>query len=170
MSTHELGLFDHVATIAAKMPEAAFTKPDDDWTPILFMEDASGKQVTMPIEHLMANDRAKDLLADFIIPEAIKKFQAKTAVMVLSVWRGPALAEGVDWQDRPRPSEDPNRTEELMIIEYTASGVTRYTMAEIVRHEASPPTLSEWRDLDATLGYEGRFVGPIVAAMKRVAS
>ena len=168
MSTHELSLFDSVAATAAQMPAVAFTEPDDDWVPVLFMEDSEGNQATMPIEMFMQNEQTKNLLTDMIIPAAIKNFKARTVVMVLSVWRS-TLPPDVDWQDRPTPSEDLDRREEVMIIEYTAEGVTRSAMAEIIRHENAPPTLAEWDDMgEASLSQEGRFVGPIVAAMKRV--
>lgn len=166
MSTHELDLFDHVAWSAAKMSEGLFTEPDDDWVPILFLEDTDGERMTMPIEQFMTDDRTKDMLAEYIIPSVIEKFQPKVVVMVLSIWRGSPIPIGVDIDDRPRPSEDVNRTEGLMIIEYTAKGITRNTLAPIIRHKDSPPTLGEWEDFP-TDG-DGRFVTPIVKAMKRV--
>lgn len=167
MSTHELDLYDHVAWTAASMPEKLFTEPDDDWTPVLFMEDADGQRMTVPIEQFMANDQMKDQLANHIIPFVIGKFSAKVAVMVLSVWRGSPIPLGVDPDDRPRPSEDVNRSEAVMIIEYTSAGVTRSSMAQIIRHEDAPPTLGEWQD-DFGQSSDGRFVGPIVKAMKKV--
>ena len=81
MSTHELDLFDHVAWSAAKMSEGLFTEPDDDWVPILFLEDTDGERMTMPIEQFMTDDRTKDMLAEYIIPSVIEKFSAKIAVM-----------------------------------------------------------------------------------------
>jgi hypothetical protein len=169
MSTHELDLFDMVAVTAAAMPANAFTKPDDDWVPIAFLEGPEG-QATFPLADFMENDRAKDLLTEYILPQAITKFRAHTVVIVLSAWQGRTLEPGTDWQDRPRPSEDPERKEILMLIEYTRDGIQRNTVAEIIRYEDSPPTLGEWESWgdDTTLGSDGRFVGPIVAAMKRV--
>lgn len=169
MNTHELDLFDQVAITAASLPKAVFTKPDDDWVPIAFLEGPEG-QATFPIADFMDNDRSKDLLAEFILPQAISKFRAHTVVMVLSAWQGRNIPKGVDWQDRPRPSEDPERKEILILVEYKREGVTRHTVADIIRHEDSPPTLGEWDNWgdDAKLGADGRFVGPIVAAMKRV--
>lgn len=169
MSTHELDLFDQVAYTAAAMPEKLFTKPDDDWVPIAFMEGPEG-QATFPIADFMDNDHSKDLLTEFILPQVIKEFRAHTLVMIISAWQGRNLEPGTDPMDRPRPSEDPERKEILMLIEYTREGVQRHTVADIIRHEDSPPTLGEWDDWgdDAHLGSEGRFVGPIVAAMKRV--
>jgi hypothetical protein len=164
MST--LDLFDHVAVTAERMAKDTFTEPDDDWTPIVFLEDATGTWAMMPIEEFMQNDRTKDMLVELIIPETIKRFEAKVVVMILSVWHS-KIPKGVDWQDRPMPSEDPNRSEALVLTEYTAEGVKRYSMAEIIRHEDSPPTLGEWENTDAT-DYEGRFVQPIVKAMQRV--
>lgn len=167
MSMHELDLFDHVASVASGMPKNAFTEPDDDWVPILFLEDAEGQRATVPIEHFMVNDQSKDLLAEYIIPQVIEKFEAKIAVMVLSVWRCSPIPKGVDPDDRPRPSEDVNRTEAVMLIEYTSEGVTRSAMAPIVRHEDAPPTLEDWIS-DFGQSEDGRFVTPIVKAMKRV--
>jgi hypothetical protein len=164
MST--LDLFDHVAVTAGRLAKDVFTEPDDDWTPIMFMECADGSWATMPIEQFMQDNQSKDVLAELIIPQTIKKLEAKIVVMVLSVWHT-KLPKGVDWQDRPAPSESLDREEALVVTEYRAEGVTRYSMAEIIRHDDSPPTLGEWENADAT-GYEGRFVDPIVAAMKSV--
>lgn len=161
-----LGLFDDVAKTAAGMSEAIFTEPDDDWTPVVFMENAEGTRATMPIEQFMENDQMKDMLTELIIPQTIQKFGATRVVMVLSVWSS-KLPKGVDWRDRPRPSEALDRTEALIVSEYTTEGITRWSSAEIIRHEDSPPTLGEW-DESPIDGFEGRFVNPIVDALRRV--
>lgn len=168
MSVHELDLFGHVAMIAMSMPKDVFTEPDDDWTPIAFFECADGATAAMPLSPLMGGDIEKDVLAEVVLPAAIEHFKAKKLVLVLSVWTVENFTrEEIESGNYTRPSEHPDRKEQLTLMEYSAAGVTRYSMASIIRHEDKPPTLGEWKELPEADTYEGRFVEPIVSAFKK---
>lgn len=169
MDARELDMFEMVAVLAAKMPEEIFTKPDDDWTPVAFLETPDG-QVTMPLAPYMGSPQEKDVLSGMLLPAAITEMKASRLVMVLSVWVGKAKSkEEFESEDFVPPSQQPERVEKVMIMEYTREGITRSTSALIIRHENAPPTLGEWEDdfenVDRT---EGRFVGTIVKALKAV--
>jgi hypothetical protein len=66
-----------------------------------------------------------------------------------------------------RASLRPNREEHLWLMEYTPEGVGRHSYARIHRDEKKPPTLGEWEETPAD-SFSGRFVEPIVRAMKSV--
>lgn len=170
MSARELDLFEFVAMQASQIPKEVFTEPDDDWTPVMFMECKDGGRQIIPLEQFMADDNTKSILANLIMPAAISHFQATKVVLVLSVWTAQvASAEELEPIRYVPPSQRENREEMLLLLEYTKDGVTRQSMAPIVRHEDAPPTLDDWDDLEAApAGYEGRFIQPIVDALKQV--
>lgn len=165
----ELSLFDSTAVIAANMPKELFTEPDDDWAPIAFVEGE--ETVTFPMGEFMGDDRAKDILAHLLLPGLIKHSKAKTLVMIMSIWQSEtsvkSLAKGGTYIP---PSQCDDRTEHVMISEYTAEGVKRQAFAQIQRHEGKPPTLGEWQQMNEATGYSGRFVEPLIKALKEVAS
>lgn len=164
----ELSLFDSVATIARKFSTEVFTEPDDDWAPVVFMRNRDNEQANLLLSEFMENDYSKDLLADVILPGAIRKFQAETVVMVISTWVSETSSKALNEKGAyVRPSQQADRQERLMIMELKREGVTREAFAEIIRHESSPPTLGEWEDIEAT-EHGGRFVPRIVSALKQV--
>jgi hypothetical protein len=163
----ELDTFEYVAMTASKMPDAVFTEPDDDWTPVAFLETKAGL-TTVPLAPYMGSPREKDILADLLLPTLIRDSQATRVVMILSVWVGTAASqEEMDSPDWLPPSQQPDRTEKVLLIEYTRDGVGRQSSARIIRHDDSPPTLGEWEEPMGQLRMEGRFVGPIVNALKQ---
>lgn len=169
MHHSELSLYDSVAIIAGKMSEEVFTEPDDDWAPIAFVEDKDGDRMTLPLGEWMGDDRMKDVLTNLILPGAIKHVKAQKVVMILSIWQSETSAQLLrDTDEYIPPSECDDRTEHVMVTEYTREGVTRQAFAQIQRHEESPPTLDEWRELPDAAGYTGRFIEPIVKALKEV--
>lgn len=169
MDARPLDLFEHVALQASRIPES-FTKPDDDWTPVMFMQtDESDDLSIIPLEPYMGNDREKDILAEVLMPAAIKHLKATKVVMVLSVWAAEvASPEELEPIRYVPPSQRDNRREMVMIVEYTSDGVTRTASAEIERHEGAPPTLGDWDDMDGAKLGDGRMITPIVKALKEV--
>jgi hypothetical protein len=164
----QLDLFDQVATLARKMPESLFTDPDDDWTPVAFLEGPQGI-AQMPLEPFMEDDQTKDILADTILPQLITETKTTRVIMVLSVWTSATSASLLHETGKyVPPSQHDDRREAVYLIEYTRDGVQRQTHADIIRHETKPPSLGEWSQIEKVTSFEGRFVGPIVAALKRV--
>lgn len=170
----EITFFESIALTAESMGRENFTEPDDDWVPIMFMlgeEDGKPISSMASIGHFMDSDHSKDMLATMVIPAMIRKFQAKTVVLLLNVWTAQEPMGG--WFEHRQgefiqPSQRPDRQEALTLAEYTRQGLTRYAQAKINRYEYKPPDLDEWVDLplgeDGAI--EGRFVEPIVKAMQ----
>ena len=170
MSTHELNLFQHVAMIASTEMPGFFTEPEDDWEPIAFLELEEGNAIpALPMGMYMQSVQGKELLARMILPMAIDHFGAKRIVLLLSVWMAQGYSkEEIESGEYMAPSKHPERTEHIQLLELTADGVQRHSMAQIIRHEDSPPTLGEWDDLEELENFEGRFIDPLVAALKEV--
>lgn len=172
MSARELDLYENVGMIAARMPGELFTKPDDDWTPAAFLQDDDGN-VSGPIglAEFMESQHSKDMLAETALPLVIRMFAARSIVMVLSIWSARIpKEEATEYLAGAyvAPSERPDREEKLMLIELKAEGVTRHSFAPIIRHEDAPPTLGEWEEIEGVDRFAGRFVDPLVAALKSV--
>lgn len=167
MEARELDLFEFVAMSARLMPKSVFTEPDDDWTPVAFLDGPQGR-TTMPLVQFMGDEMSKDILCESILPSVIKQFEATTVVMVISTWISTASSKLLtDTGKYVPPSMQADREERVMISEYTREGVTRQTWAPIIRSETEVPQLGEWSDMDA-VGVGGRFVTPIVKALKGV--
>jgi hypothetical protein len=168
MYARELDLYEHVATIARSLPEVQFTKPDDDWLPVAFSDNGTGEQAIFPMHEHMGDENEKNLLANVILPAFIKGTRARTLVVVLSVWSAEvASPEELEPIRYVPASQRENREERLLIMEYTAEGIQRQAWARIIRHEDRPPELDEWEEMEAK-SYGGRFVDPVVDALKRV--
>jgi hypothetical protein len=169
MSTREVDLFESVAITARRLSTEEFTKPDDDWEPMAFLDTLGEEQtIVMSLGPLMANDTTKDLLAEVLLPTLIKDMKVVRIVTVFSVWRADVRKDEDPYATRP--SKHPDRQEAVMLAELTAEGVVRYSFASITRHETSPPTLGEWEELPEADGFSGRFVDPLVKALKEVAA
>lgn len=169
MST-QLDMYDSAALVASKMPDELFTEPDDDWEPVAFLEGEEGRMM-IPLGSMMGDEQAKDLLTSLLLPHVIKKTKARSLVMVLSIWQSKRSAKILNEEDKYiPPSQCQDRTEHVMVTEYTAEGVQRKAFAQIHRHEDKPPTLGEWEQMDDATEYSGRFVDPLVKALKEVAT
>lgn len=148
---------------------ASLQEPDSEWLPVGLGFPVEGKApvlIRIPLESF-ANDASKDALVD-AIRHLIQTEEIRTYLMVQTTWA--AWREpGEPWDD-PRPSDDPERVETLMITVLTAdSGVA--SLAKIHRHADSPPTLGEWDRFnisDDETELSGRFIEPIVEALQQV--
>lgn len=170
MSARELDLFEFVSVQARTIPEQVFTKPDDDWTPVMFLEDKNGQFEIFPLEPFMGDDASKHFCTDVLMPAAIMSVAARKVVIVLSAWTASVWCkEELEPIRYIPPSQREDREEVLLVIEYSKSGVERTAIAPIIRHEDSTPELGDWWEgMDSPTGFEGNFVKPIVGALKAV--
>lgn len=167
MEARELDLFEFVAMSARMLPNTVFTEPDDDWTPVAFLDGPDGR-TTMPLVQFMGDEVSKDILTQSILPSVIQQFRATTVVMVISTWVSKASSELLtDTGKYVPPSMQADREERVLIVEYTREGVTRQAWATIQRFPDKVPQLGEWDD-EGAVGVGGRFVDPIVKALKGV--
>jgi hypothetical protein len=63
----------------------SFTKPDDDWTPVLLGEDLTGRQTALDLREAFADEEAKERFAN-ILPLAIVTAKLHRVAMVSSSW------------------------------------------------------------------------------------
>lgn len=113
-----------------------FTSPDDDWAPVMIVNGPRGVAVLMvPI----GDD--KNLTAA-IITEALRSYQATEAALVTSSWT--VQRETMSEDDLP-VSQQPDR-KEVLVLTYVSADSAEMSMADIVRHVDTPPTLGEWSE------------------------
>lgn len=143
----------------------SFTEPDDDFESIVVLETKDGNAAILPIGFFMETETSKELLAEVVLPVAIRKMEVQRLVFVTSAW---AVSKEVGEMD-PRPSEDPDRYEIVIATEMTADGVVDDRWAYIDRDPfgVAPPQLGEFEQMP-TAEHSGRFVDPLVAALKEV--
>lgn len=146
-----------------------FEKPDDDFEPVVFLHGAD-KTAIFPCGPFMENETKKDLLAEIVLPKLIRELKIEEVVTVFSAWvvrRDPG-----EETDGPRPSEDPNRVEVVLVNRITKDGVQEIVTAYQSRDPRGidPPTLSEfdYNEFSDRSEYEGLFVAPLIAALKEV--
>jgi hypothetical protein len=161
--------------------EEDFSEPDDDWLPImLLIDDHRGLSVAAIDGQFMADDEAKEMLAQSVIPRLVKEVDAVAVAFVSSTWmsRGPrlpgasvpAVVEPETGEVRPRrPSEDPNRIEAVVVVACSLKGEIT-AVAEIQRTDDAPPTLGEWETNRSSKRSPGRFTNAIYEALDEGAS
>lgn len=170
----------HMRTIVESIA-SDFEHPGDadDFHPqvTLLPGDGSGFIATAIDPNFFANEKAKDVLADVVLPQMIEASGAKMLAMVLSVWaiefdgmnEAEARAALAEAQRRPI-GDHPNRVERVIVTAYDSHSIAVWT-AKILRHRNKPPTLTPWEDWmeksdDHELVTDGRFVDPLQAALR----
>lgn len=138
--------FDAVKEVAmggARRIGEGFTRPDDDWAPVLIVGGARPVTAGLDLDD-------KDAMAH-AISEIIREHEAEAAALVTSGWQSsdPAAASGT-----MRASEDPERVEILTVAVMDAERA-EWWCAEITRYEEAPPVLGDWEMLSPTAS--GRF-------------
>lgn len=153
--------------------EATFTKPTDDWQPVLVIagergpEGEEGEGLALSVVGLdadfMANDMTKDILANEVIPQLAADTKAMAMAMVSSAWYVEAKS-GADMA--LRPSEHPDRKEGVF-VHAVALESSYFAAAEIIRTANLPPMLQAWEEkYDADAPAEGRFPEAMRAALE----
>lgn len=147
---------------------AAFTAPDDDFEPVLFLETETGVKI-LGLRPYFANETKKELFAA-VLPALIKKERPTRVALLVSAW---AIEANKDYfqNDEPRPSSHPDRIELVLVTEVTKEGITDNVVAYIGRDPLGlkPPTLGEEQDSFAQAEvFTGRFIDPILATMKEI--
>jgi hypothetical protein len=129
--------------------QRSFKDPDDDWFPVL-MINAGG--AIIPCMLKLTEDKEQMCQG---IANLLKSVNADEAVLVASSWyveRGPGHPLGMGLPVR----EQPDRKEVLTLSHVTKDSVS-LMMADIHRHESSPPTLGPWKESGQDLGISGSF-------------
>jgi hypothetical protein len=160
-------LFDTVVQSTQEIA-AKFENPGDDFVPIAFFRSESQIQV-LPLIPFMENDTKKDMLAEVVFPMLVEKIEAIEVVTVFSAWI--LHFDKDEWDGETRPSESPDRVEVVVITSITAEGIQSNGMAYISRDPLGNeiPSLSDF-DFEVGKRYEGRFIDPIIDALRKVES
>lgn len=140
-----------------------FTKPDDDWSGVMFFWVEDGPTSLMPM--MFRDEDEKEFVASIAIPTLIRQLKPWLVGQVHSAWT--ALVETEDLESSPPPSEHPNREESLILIMVTVEQQQMWS-AKIIRHDDKPPTLDPWRLWGQDESTEGRFITPVIETMKEV--
>lgn len=136
--------------------------PHGDWNPLLILQDDEGTPFVPPISSATLNsDDGKEMLAA-IIESIVSNNELRIARAALLVSAYSSLikpnADGstVDVADRPRPRDDVNRKEQLLI--HVVDRVSEATWwCEIHRSPSAAPTLGDWQRLADDVETGGRF-------------
>jgi hypothetical protein len=142
-----------------------FDAPDDDWSQFMAIQCVDGSVHVFYIDVLM-DPRIKDFLATWIVPRVIRETNARTFGFAFNAW----AIDMKQHSERPNtmPSDHPDRFEVLEVIVADWSGHMYTASAKINRTNTAPPILSDW-DARPFDGMKGRFVDPMLAAMKEQA-
>lgn len=162
-------------------------EPGADWHPVLHL---AGMNADPPFAVLDIGDLldAKDALV-VAVASTIKDRKARCLGMVTTAWTvqrrvpegwkpGDPPPEYYD-QVGPRPVDDPNRQEAVVVTTMTAEKVLCH-IANISRHDSEPPQLGPWQTMAESAGVPpekaeemvaaGQFVTPWQEALQEVAA
>jgi hypothetical protein len=154
-------------------------KWDEDLCPIMFIHgrlipgmpgldaEASGKKGLLVVGiggDFMKNDETKDALCEIMI-KAVAVTEATGVALLNTVWMSVfdytgMEKEDIDLDSLPRPSQDPNRIEKVMIMSCQMGGEddgVKTALADIKREEGKPPVLHNWK-ITTDMDFEGRFI------------
>lgn len=131
----------------------SFTKPDDDWDQMAFLEDAQGDTTVMA---LMVENSEQAATA---IIRGMLDAKAERIVLIQSVWTwtGKTGERPTINGHRVEVKDMPDRGEAVTLMSASKDGVMRCEQAEIVRHEDGPPTLGPWVTKPDVVEYKGTF-------------
>lgn len=138
-----------LAMAGAQQAGRGFSRPDDDWLPMLLMRNRDG-QVSLSAVPVWDDKDAAAALVGAVVASA----EAVEVALVLSAWMrvgGPSAAE-----DGIRPSDHPERRE-VVTIAWVNHEEAALAIAEIHRRKNRPPTLGEF-DISEEAVADGRFL------------
>jgi hypothetical protein len=137
-----------------------FTRPDDDWAPVMFVESRRGIEIVAIGPDYLASAEAKEKLALEVIPSFVSERRGYRVALVTSSWfTSYALPAGLDLQLPPLLSE-PGR-HEVVTVQVADIGRQELWFAKIERFKIAPPRLGEWQL------FEGDLVGRFAVSLRR---
>lgn len=164
--------FEGMSRFIQKMTErvgATFTKPDDDWYPVLFLMTARGLEV-----HDVRGDKDE-------MPVKVERLMLQTnptyAALLISAYvstvqvdadRPELLALALERIDAFGPSNDPERSEALFLETADHFGQHALWEAAIHRHTDKPPTLGEWEKDRFSNNVAGRLSGLLRRCFQKI--
>jgi len=133
-----------------------FTRPDDDWVPVLMFRDGGGALRTALVQ--IPEDLDERAATAETITATLREVKATEAVLVTSMWiytvtPSPILRP----EDLVRPSQHPDRRE-VVALSHVTRDRTRMEMAPILRYPDRPPRLGDFDKASEGLSVVVRFV------------
>ena len=126
----------------------SFTNPNDDWVPVVMIQ--TGKAIIPVILEISDDKEATGRGLETLL----RNTGADQAVLVSSSWFVVRDSSGV--ADCLPVRDQPDRREVLVLTHVTRDSM-EMMMAEIERHESSPPTLGSWSEPMDGLAVSGIF-------------
>lgn len=132
----------------SSMPERVMTSPQDDWQPVMFMQDDEGEitQYPMPWGLLDGSDSGLEMLSGLLTMVVTMERPERFAILT-NGWRVPGMseAEKMEW---PNDLAKHPRAEERLWLRVADPNGDEHWTTRILRHEQTPPSLGEWELLD----------------------
>ena len=165
------GLVEHVKERVLEI--GGRLEPDADWSPFLFLYNAKGELLIVPVE--IPDEQAKQRFFLIIFPAMVVAHRAQHAVFVTTVW----MRKASEFERRRGmfrlPSEMSDRVEAVHVMGVTADSAQTW-VAEIRRSDKHPE-LERWQTFGEYLGMDGeepsatgRVVEPLQQALAAVAA
>jgi hypothetical protein len=147
---------------------AGFTRPQDDFNAMLFLDTPTGSALC-PM--LFSNPAEKAVVFGKMVPTVIKRSRATIAATLISAWcvrLSPAESKAVmkGAQVAP-PSQHPDRQEVLTLMVFTCNSLRSWT-ASIQRTAGQPPTLGAWVEQPTDVETRGLIADSIQGALRSV--
>jgi hypothetical protein len=116
--------------------------------------------VILDLAEMMGNETLKQVLAESLV-WVVRIQKPKVVCLLTSAWMS---ANVTDPETAPRPSQDPERTE-ILVLDVFNRERDEHWQAEIYRDDEQPPALQRWEPFQADK-VEGRFIDAIRAGLR----
>lgn len=144
----------------------AVTKPDNDWPPVLLVEDAEGRINTCPLpRQAVESAEEKDYLANVVLPRLVRELDGRRVGLALHCWHVSQLTDPyVDSyiEEHESIAEHPGRSECVTLLVLDEEHCEAW-VAQVDRRPGRRPKLGPWSEMG--LIPDGRFVGPLRQAV-----
>ena len=135
-----------------------FTRPDDDWAPVMLLETETG---TEAVEWDIPEPELKDLFA-LKLSTFLAERKATAVAFVTSSWMlsHGAAKEWVATEEAPQISQHPKRVE-VVFVTCISREEEEAWLARILRVPGRPPRLGPWEHFGSGAALGGRFTDAI---------
>lgn len=123
-----------------------FTEPNEDWMPVVITVDEKAKMGVAGVPDFFENSQTKEMFAQVVLPNLLKRFEANRYALVTSAWILRIKTD--EWEEQTKNikkslSEHPDHEECVMLCISDKDGDEFYS-APILRDGEQPPVLGEW--------------------------
>lgn len=151
---------DGILTNARRIGEG-FTKPDDDWRPMLFVVQRFPPNLAIiPVARMTNTPERRERLFNVALPLVVRFADAACLGLLSPVWFKEVSYAGrtIEQARRDLPDSihaDPER-QEMLWVEISDGDEDETWTAKIRRRPKAPPLLDEWGLMPGRIEHEGR--------------